>query len=104
MSESLPPGDAVHDADELEARWADAWRPERVAETWDGVGAPCVATGWALDLFRGKQPRLHGDLEIAVLAAGFPDSAQLPRVRVYGGVTFYCSAIIGIGPREVHRS
>lgn len=60
--------------DELEVRWADAWRPEQVAERLDGVGAPwCVAAGWALDLFRGKQSRPHGDLEIAVPAAGFPE-------------------------------
>ncbi|MFD4562626.1 hypothetical protein ACFWP5_51435, partial [Streptomyces sp. NPDC058469] len=63
MIESLPPGGAVLDADELEARWADALRPEQVAERLDGVGAPCVAAGWALDLFRGKQSPPHGDLE-----------------------------------------
>ncbi|MFJ4848339.1 MULTISPECIES: nucleotidyltransferase domain-containing protein [unclassified Streptomyces] len=74
MTESLPPGGAVLDADELEARWADAWRPERVAERLDGIGLPwCVAAGWALDLFRGKQSRPHGDLEISVPAAGFPE-------------------------------
>lgn len=33
----------------------------------------CVAAGWALDLFRGEQSRLHDDLEIAVPSAGFPD-------------------------------
>ncbi|MFF1736523.1 nucleotidyltransferase domain-containing protein [Streptomyces sp. NPDC058247] len=74
MTEALPPGGAVLDADELGARWADAWRPEQVAEQLDGVGAPwCVAAGWALDLFRGEQSRPHGDLEIAVPAAGFPE-------------------------------
>ncbi|MEU1198659.1 hypothetical protein ABZ446_20765 [Streptomyces sp. NPDC005813] len=74
MTESLPPGGAVLDVDELEARWADAWRPEHVAERLDGVGVTwCVAAGWALDLFRGEQSRPHGDLEIAVPAAGFPE-------------------------------
>ncbi|GAA0546711.1 MULTISPECIES: nucleotidyltransferase domain-containing protein [Streptomyces] len=73
MTESLPPGGAVLDVDELEARWADAWRPEQVAERLDGVSAPwCIAAGWALDLFRGEQSRPHGDLEIAVPAAEFP--------------------------------
>ena len=73
MTESLPPGGVVLDADELEARWAHAWRPEQVAEL-DGVGAPwCVAAGWALDLFRGGQSRPHGDLEIAVPAAAYPE-------------------------------
>ncbi|MBD0674056.1 nucleotidyltransferase domain-containing protein [Streptomyces sp. CBMA156] len=74
MTDSLPPGGVVLDADELDARWADAWRPEQVAERLDGVGTPwCVAAGWALDLFRGGQSRPHGDLEIAVPAAGFPE-------------------------------
>ena len=74
MTESLPPGGSVLDVDEVEARWADAWRPEQVAERLDGVGVPwCVAAGWALDLFRGERSRPHGDLEIAVPAAGFPE-------------------------------
>ncbi|MFI0976258.1 nucleotidyltransferase domain-containing protein [Streptomyces sp. NPDC021093] len=74
MTGSLPPGGAVLDLNELDARWADAWRPEQVAERLDGIGTPwCVAAGWALDLFRGEQSRPHGDLEIAVPAAGFPE-------------------------------
>ncbi|MFE6098303.1 nucleotidyltransferase domain-containing protein [Streptomyces massasporeus] len=74
MTESLPPGGVVLDVDELEARWADAWRPEQVAERLGGIGVPwCVVAGWALDLFRGEQSRPHGDLEIAVPAAGFPE-------------------------------
>ena len=74
MSESLPLGGVVHSAEELTARWTDAWRPEQVAERLGGVRVPwCVAAGWALDLFRGSQSRPHGDLEIAVPAAGFPE-------------------------------
>ncbi|MFE6049223.1 nucleotidyltransferase domain-containing protein [Kitasatospora sp. NPDC056446] len=74
MTDSLPPGGAVFDADELDARWADAWRPEQLATRLDGISTTwCVAAGWALDLFRGEQSRPHGDLEIAVPAAGFPE-------------------------------
>jgi hypothetical protein len=74
MTGPLPPGGAVFDADELHARWADSWRPEQVAERLDGAGAPwCIAAGWALDLFCGRQSRPHGDLEIAVPAAGFAE-------------------------------
>ena len=32
-----------------------------------------MAAGWALDLFRGTQTREHGDIEIAVPAASFPE-------------------------------
>ncbi|MFE4976426.1 nucleotidyltransferase domain-containing protein [Kitasatospora sp. NPDC056651] len=83
MTESLPPGGVVFDADELEARWAGAWRPERVAERLVGVSATwCVAAGWALDLFLGRQSRAHGDLEIAVPAAEFPEIRE--RFPEYG--------------------
>ncbi|MEU6974030.1 hypothetical protein AB0A71_41205 [Kitasatospora aureofaciens] len=40
MTEFLPPGGVVLDADELDARWADGWRPEQVAERLGGVRAP----------------------------------------------------------------
>ncbi|MER7580261.1 hypothetical protein [Kitasatospora sp. NPDC097691] len=74
MTEQVPPGGVVLVADELDARWADAWRPEQAAERLAGVGVTwCVAAGWALDLFRGRQSRPHSDLEIAVPAAGFPE-------------------------------
>ncbi|MEV7503203.1 hypothetical protein [Streptomyces sp. NPDC093018] len=74
MTESLPPGGVVLDADELDARWADAWRPEQIAQRLNGVSVPwCIAAGWALDLFRGEQTRPHGDLELAVPAAGFAE-------------------------------
>ncbi|MFG3296381.1 nucleotidyltransferase domain-containing protein [Streptomyces sp. NPDC048179] len=74
MTGFLPRGGAVLGADELAARWADAWRPEQVAERLGGVGVPwCVAAGWALDLFRGGQSRPHSDLEIAVPVAGFAE-------------------------------
>ncbi|MFB6849797.1 nucleotidyltransferase domain-containing protein [Streptomyces sp. NPDC056373] len=74
MTGTVPPGGVVPDADELDARWADAWRPEEVAERLAGISAPwCVAAGWALDLFRGGQSRSHGDLEIAVPAARFSE-------------------------------
>ncbi|MFF2080552.1 nucleotidyltransferase domain-containing protein [Kitasatospora sp. NPDC058162] len=74
MTDSLPPGGIVLGTDELTARWADAWRPEQAAERLDGLGATwCVAAGWALDLFLGRRTRPHGDLEIALPAAGFPE-------------------------------
>lgn len=58
----------------LDSRWASAWTPDEVARRLAGVRAPwCVAAGWALDLFRGRQTRAHGDIEIAVPAGWFPE-------------------------------
>jgi hypothetical protein len=37
-----------------------------------GIGVPwCVAGGWALDLWHGKETRPHDDLEIAILRPDF---------------------------------
>ncbi|GAB3840200.1 nucleotidyltransferase domain-containing protein [Dactylosporangium cerinum] len=58
----------------LPARWASCWTPYEVARRLAGIGSTwCVAAGWALDLFRGKQTRPHGDIEIAVPAADFAE-------------------------------
>jgi len=58
----------------LDARWSSCWTPGEVARRLAGLPAPwCVAAGWALDLFRGVQTREHGDIEIAIPAAHFPE-------------------------------
>ncbi|MEU1736905.1 hypothetical protein [Streptosporangium sp. NPDC020145] len=58
----------------LDARWASCWTPGEVARRLAGVSTTwCVAAGWALDLFRGRRTREHGDIEIAVPAADFPE-------------------------------
>ncbi|MYX03718.1 MULTISPECIES: hypothetical protein [unclassified Streptomyces] len=75
--EHLPDGGTELSPREIEAlgsRWASAWTPDEVARRLAGVRAPwCVAAGWALDLFRGRQTRTHGDIEIAVPAGRFPE-------------------------------
>src|SRR5215471_5526454 len=49
-----------------------------MARRLEGVDMPwCVAGGWALDLFAGRQTREHGDLEIAVPGDRFADIARL---------------------------
>ncbi|HEY6746899.1 MAG TPA: hypothetical protein VI357_14405 [Mycobacteriales bacterium] len=77
MSEQLPAGGielSPADLDALGARWSSCWSPGEVAERLAGVATPWyVAAGWALDLFRGRQTREHGDIEIGVPAAGFPE-------------------------------
>lgn len=87
MTGSLPPDGIVLDADELDARWADAWKPEQVAARLVGASSTwCIAAGWALDLFRGRQSRHHGDLEIAVPAAGFSEIRGYFPEYVFDGV------------------
>ncbi|MEV0528888.1 hypothetical protein AB0I66_36255 [Streptomyces sp. NPDC050439] len=77
MSEQLPSGGIELSPDEiaaLDARWSSCWTPGEVARQLTGISAPWyVAGGWALDLFHGKQTRAHGDIEIAIPAASFPE-------------------------------
>jgi hypothetical protein len=77
VSERLPGGGVELSSAELEAlpaRWSSCWTPGVVAQHLAGIAVPwCVAAGWALDLFRGKQTREHGDIEIAIPAADFPE-------------------------------
>jgi hypothetical protein len=61
-------------------RWDDAdwqaWRPEEAAERLRGLDVPwCVAAGWSVDLFVGRERREHEDLEIAVPAHRFDEVA-----------------------------
>lgn len=59
---------------------ADAWQPwhpAAFAERLAGLPVPwCVAGGWALDVFRGRQTRDHSDVEIAVPGARFAEVAE----------------------------
>lgn len=77
MSQPLPDGGTELSPAEIAAldeKWASCWTPVEVAQRLEGVTTPWyVAAGWALDLFRGVQTREHGDVEIAVPAADFPE-------------------------------
>jgi hypothetical protein len=77
VSEHLPAGGhqlSPAEIDALPARWSSCWTPGEIAQRLSGTATPwCVAAGWALDLFRGEQTREHGDLEIAIPAASFPE-------------------------------
>ena len=58
-------------------RWDDAewrpWRPDEAALRLEGLDVPwCVAAGWAIDLFMGRERREHEDLEIAAPEEAFP--------------------------------
>jgi hypothetical protein len=66
----LPP----EEIEALDARWSSCWTPNDVAHHLTGIATPWyVAAGWALDLFRGTQTRVHGDIEIGIPAARFPE-------------------------------
>jgi Aminoglycoside-2''-adenylyltransferase len=54
-------------------RWA-AWTPDDVHARLRAADVPwCVAAGWAVDLFVGRQTREHGDLEVAVPRSGWSE-------------------------------
>ena len=76
-SGELPDGGTELSSAEIEAlpaRWSSCWTPSEVAQRLAGVATQwCVAAGWALELFRGEQTREHGDIEIAIPAADFPE-------------------------------
>ncbi|MFH8562131.1 nucleotidyltransferase domain-containing protein [Streptomyces sp. NPDC017988] len=80
MSEQLPGGGNELSPDEIDglhARWSSSWTPNEVARRLAGVRTPWyVAAGWALDLFLGRQTRDHGDIEIAIPDASFPEVRQ----------------------------
>jgi aminoglycoside-2''-adenylyltransferase len=78
MSSGEPPDGGTElssaEIEALPARWSSCWTPSEVAQRLAGVATPwCVAAGWALELFRGEQTREHGDIEIAIPAADFPE-------------------------------
>ncbi|MEU4766373.1 hypothetical protein AB0H12_24260 [Actinosynnema sp. NPDC023794] len=77
MNERLPGGGielSPAEIDALDARWSSSWTPDAVARRLAGIATPwCVAAGWALDLFLGVRTRAHGDIEIAIPAAAFPE-------------------------------
>jgi hypothetical protein len=80
VSEQLPGGGIELSPDEIDglhARWSFSWTPGEVAQRLAGIRTPWyVAAGWALDLFLGRQTRTHGDIEIAIPDASFPEVRQ----------------------------
>jgi uncharacterized protein CbrC (UPF0167 family) len=76
VSEQLPGGGielSPAEIEALDARWSSCWTPSEVALQLAGIAVPwCVSAGSALDLFRGRQTRDHGDIEVAIPAATFP--------------------------------
>jgi hypothetical protein len=53
----------------------EPWRPEHVAELLGRAALRWyVVAGWAIDLFIGRETRVHEDIEIGVPAAAFPSA------------------------------
>lgn len=74
VSAELPGGIELSAAEveALDARWASCWAPSQVADRLAGLAVPWyVAGGWAVELFLGVRLREHGDIEIAIPAAGW---------------------------------
>jgi hypothetical protein len=90
VSEQLPGGSielSPAEIEALDARWSSCFTPGDVARHLAGIAAPwCVAAGWALDLFRGRQTREQGDIEVAIPAASFPEVRDRFPGYVFDGV------------------
>jgi hypothetical protein len=81
------------------------WHPDEVPRHLAGIPAPwCVAGGWAIDLWLGKQTRTHHDLEIAVLRPDFAAfRARLNHLRCFvaaDGELFALPAHLSPQPRH----
>lgn len=62
-----------------------AWHPAELARRLSGIARPwCIAGGWALDLWHGRQNRDHEDLEFTVLREDVRAFRQ-----VLAGMDFY---------------
>ncbi|HEY2710137.1 MAG TPA: hypothetical protein VGI95_18995 [Caulobacteraceae bacterium] len=84
--------------------WAQAWTPDQAADALKGLTAPwAVAGGWAIDLWLGGQTREHGDLEIAVPDAFFPEIQG--RLENLGMALFEIEEgqVFALGPGEAPR-
>jgi uncharacterized protein CbrC (UPF0167 family) len=90
VSEQLPDGGielSPAEIEALDARWSACWTPGEVTRQLAGIATPwCVAAGWALDLFRGRQTREHGDIEVAIPAARFPEVRSRFPGYIFDGV------------------
>ena len=96
-------------------RWDDAdweaWRPEQAAERLREIDVPwCVAAGWSIDLFIGRERREHEDLEIAIPGRSLPEfldvlaGFEVYAVNVPGRTTFTPIMEAGEGLAETHQT
>jgi hypothetical protein len=79
--------------DPLLGRWTsrradeawDAWTPARAAEEIGSTEVPwCVTGGWAIEMFVGRPFRSHGDLEVAIPSARWPEfRACVPELEFF---------------------
>jgi len=82
--------------------WSMGWTPDEAAEALAGVTAPwAVAGGWALDLWLGRQTRDHGDIEITVPAAFFPEVQARLEARGLKLFSNIDGEVIALEPGEV---
>ena len=64
-------GIPVRGSEVIDPVWGP-WHPNEVADRLAGVSAPWyICAGWALDLWRGQQCRVHEDVEIGIPLAAF---------------------------------
>lgn len=86
----------------------EPWRPGEVAARLSGIAAPwCVVGGWAIDLFLGRETRLHGDLEIGIPRSTFAevrDRLSEFAMHSVGGGEVRALAADALPPRDKHQN
>jgi hypothetical protein len=85
--------------------WAQ-WSIREVVHKLSDVKAPwCIAGGWALDMWRGQQTRVHEDVEIAILQSDWPifaDALSGNRHYAAAGGQLYELPAGGNFPNDTH--
>lgn len=82
--------------------WATT-TPEEAASWFSSLTVPWwIAGGWALDLFRGRQLRTHGDLDVGVLRRDSPQLlAALSNWEIFEAQNGALSQLhYGVAPRQ----
>ena len=84
------------------------WTPEQTFSQLAGVEVPwCIVGGWAIDLWLGKQTRVHGDIEIAISRNGFAairDHLAAFKFHVVGDDEVHGLPADGMPPRDCHQT
>jgi hypothetical protein len=87
----------------------DDWQPFKPLEVFQqfaGINAPwCIVGGWAIDLWLGRQTRIHEDIEISILREDLNQfRAALPDCDFFAAGSGKITALKGDDPQpDIHQ-